>query len=94
MYPRVIGLTSLGWRFAHAAALTTLSPSWVIFVCAGAIQVSYNGVLSACGNAGEWRAALRVLTEMQEAGISPNSYNYSAASERDGDGGGGEKEGF
>ena len=48
---------------------------------ATALQISYNGVLSACSHAGEWRAALRVLKVMREAGMAPNVYNYSAASE-------------
>lgn len=47
-----------------------------------ALQISYTGVLSACGQAGEWRAALRLLKHMREAGVTPNAYNFSAASER------------
>lgn len=39
-------------------------------------------MLGACGNAGEWKAALQLLEDMRQAGVTPNKYNYSAASEK------------
>lgn len=43
--------------------------------------MSYTSALKACGRAGEWQAALRLLREMADAGVAPNAFSYSAASE-------------
>lgn len=44
--------------------------------------MSYTGALGACGRAGEWEVALRLLKEMREDGVPPNAFSYSAASKR------------
>lgn len=67
----------VGCLLSYLARKTPFNGLWLY-----ALQISYNGVLGACGNAGEWKEALRLLEDMRQAGVTPNAYNYSAASER------------